>query len=241
MLLNPFHQFEITPLIKLSIAGYDVSFTNASLFMMLGIALLLTFIYSATRKASIIPGKLQCAAEILYEFVESTLIGSTGKKGKIFFPFVFTLFNFVLILNLLGMMPYGFTVTSHIIVTFILAAIVFTIVILTGFIKHGLHFLSLFLPNGTPLWLAPILIVIELFSFLARPISLSIRLAGNMLAGHVLLKVLGAFVAMMGMIGFLPIPLMVIMVGFEIFVAVLQAYIFAILTCVYLNDAINLH
>jgi F-type H+-transporting ATPase subunit a len=139
------------------------------------------------------------------------------------------------------MMPYGFTVTSHISVTFAIAVAVFLAVTITGFVKHGLHFLSLFLPQGTPIYIAPIMIVIELFSFLSRPISLAVRLAGNMIAGHVLLKVLAGFVVMMGVWGFLPIPFMVIMVGFEIFVAILQAYLFTILTCVYLNDAINLH
>jgi F-type H+-transporting ATPase subunit a len=241
MSFNPFHQFEIHPIIQLSIAGHDVSFTNSALFMVAAVLLITSFFYMAARKASIIPSKLQSAAEIMFQFIDTTLFESAGHKAKAFFPFIFTLFTFILTLNLLGMTPYGFTVTSHIIVTFAIAAAIFILVTITGFIKHGLHFLSLFLPKGTPLWLAPILFVIELLSFLSRPISLSIRLAGNMLAGHVLLKVLASFVIMMGIGGFLPIPLMIIMVGFEIFVAILQAYIFTILTCIYLNDAINLH
>ena len=241
MSFNPFHQFEIHPIIQLSIAGYDISFTNSALFMVAAVLLITSFFYIATKRASIIPNKLQSAAEIMFQFIDTTLFESAGSKAKAFFPFVFTLFTFILTLNLLGMTPYGFTVTSHIIVTFAVAAAIFILVTITGFIKHGLHFLSLFLPQGTPLWLAPILFIIELLSFLSRPISLSIRLAGNMLAGHVLLKVLASFVIMMGIGGILPIPFMMIMIGFEIFVAILQAYIFTILTCVYLNDAINLH
>lgn len=241
MSFNPFHQFEVFPIAKLSVAGLDISFTNSALFMMTALFLIVSFFYCAARHATIIPGKLQSAAEIIFQFVESTLYGSAGQKAKPFLPFVFTLFTFILTLNILGMMPYGFTVTSHIIVTFAVAAVIFLLVTLTGFIKHGIHFLSLFLPHGTPTWLAPILFVIEFLSFLSRPISLSIRLAGNMLAGHVLLKVLASFVVMMGIGGILPIPFMMVMVGFEFFVAIMQAYIFTILTCVYLNDAINLH
>lgn len=241
MSFNLFHQFEIHKLVEFSVMGYDISFTNSSLYMVLAVLIIVSFFMQATRKIDIIPGKLQASAEIIVEFIEGALIESAGHKAKAFFPFIFSLFAFVIILNLLGMTPYGFTVTSHIIVTFTLATAIFILVTVTGFIKHGLHFLSLFVPNGTPLWLAPILFIIELLSFLSRPISLSIRLAGNMLAGHVLLKVLAGFVMMMGVAGFIPIPFMVIMVGFEIFVAVLQAYIFTILTCVYLNDAINLH
>ncbi len=241
MSFNPFHQFEIHPLVNLSFAGYDLSFTNASLFMVIAVILVFGFFYLAGSKEEIIPGRLQGFAEMIYHSISDTLTESAGHKAKEFFPFVFCIFTFVLTLNLLGMTPYGFTVTSHVIVTFSLAAFIFLIVTITGFCKHGLHFLSLFLPEGTPLWLAPLLFVIELLAFLSRPISLSIRLAGNMLAGHVLLKVLASFVVMMGVAGLLPIPFMMIMVGFEIFVAILQAYIFTILTCVYLNDAINLH
>jgi len=241
MSFNPFHQFEIHPIIELSLAGHDISFTNASLFMLIAVIAIASFFGMAARKANIIPGKLQNTAEMVLQLIDNTLFESAGPKAKPYFPFVFTLFNFIVILNLLGMMPYGFTVTSQIIVTFAIAATVFMLVTLTGFIKHGSHFLSLFLPKGTPIWLAPVLFIIELLSFLARPISLSVRLAGNMLAGHVLLKVLASFVIMMGIGGLLPIPFMVVLVGFEIFVAILQAYIFTILTCVYLNDAINLH
>ena len=179
--------------------------------------------------------------ELIFEFVGNTLHEAAGKASKPFFPFIFTLFTFILTLNLLGMMPYGFTVTSHVSVTFAIATMIFLAVTITGFAKHGLKFLSLFLPHGTPMYIAPLMILIELFSFLSRPVSLSIRLAGNMIAGHVLLKVLAGFVVMMGVYGIVPIPFMVVMVGFELFVAILQAYLFTILACVYLNDAINLH
>lgn len=241
MALNPFAQFQTHPIIELSLLGHDISITNSSAFMLLAVLLIGGFFFAASFAASSVPGKLQTSAELVFEFVEKTLIEAAGKSSKPFFPFVFTLFTFILTLNLLGMMPYGFTVTSHISVTFAIAIGVFLAVTITGFVKHGLHFLSLFLPQGTPIYIAPIMIVIELFSFLSRPISLSVRLAGNMIAGHVLLKVLAGFVVMMGVWGFLPLPFMVIMVGFEIFVAILQAYLFTILTCVYLNDAINLH
>ncbi|MGB4192279.1 MAG: F0F1 ATP synthase subunit A [Rickettsiales bacterium] len=241
MSLNPFDQFTVRPLINLSILEHDISFTNASLFMMTSVLVISLFLYLASRNASIIPNKLQGAAELLFEFVDNTLTEAAGKSARVFFPFVFTLFTFLLILNVSGLLPYGYTVTSQLVITFALAILVFIAVIITGFIKHGIGFLSMFLPKGTPIYIAPLMILIELFSFLVRPISLCIRLAGNMVAGHVLLKVLGTFAILMGAAGLLPILFMVIMVGFELFVAILQAYIFTILTCVYLNDAINLH
>ena len=241
MAFNPLHQFEIHKIVDHSLVGYDLSFTNSAMYMLAAVFVIVSFFYIAARKATIIPGKLQAVAETIIQFVDNTLFESTGPKGKPFFPFIFSVFIFILTLNLFGMMPYAFTVTSHIIVTFAMAALIFIIIIATGFVKHGLHFFSLFLPNGTPIYMAPILVVIEFVSFLSRPISLSIRLAGNMIAGNVLLKVLASFVIMMGIGGLLPMSFMVVMVGFEIFVAILQAYIFTILTCVYLNDAINLH
>jgi F-type H+-transporting ATPase subunit a len=167
---------------------------------------------------------------------------NVGPKGKKFVPLMFTLFMFILTCNLFGMIPYSFTVTSHISITFALAMMVFLLVTLLGFYLHGFHFFSLFLPAGTPWWLAPLMVVIELFAYLARPVSLSLRLAANMVAGHVLLKVVAGFVVSMAIyLKFLPIPFIVVLIGFEIFVAILQAYIFTILSCVYLNDAINLH
>ena len=241
MSFNPFHQFEIHPIVKLSLAGHDISLTNSAIFMLFAVAAIVSFFYYAARSTSLVPEKLQNAAEVIFQFVNDTLVENAGHRSKAFFPFVFTLFTFLLALNLFGMMPYGFTVTSHIIVNFALAATIFILVTITGFVKHGTHFFSLFLPQGAPIFIAPLLIIIELFSFLSRPVSLCIRLAGNMIAGHVLLKVLASFVVMMGIGGIVPMPFMIIMVGFEIFVAILQAYIFTILTCVYLNDAINLH
>ncbi len=241
MAFNPFHQFEVYPIVDLSIMGHDVSLTNSGLFMLIAVSCISCFFYFAMRNARLVPKKLQNSAELIFQFAENTLLETAGTKAKAFLPFIFTLFTFILTLNLLGMLPYGFTVTSQIVVNFAIAIIIFFIVIIVGFVKHGLHFLSFFLPEGTPKVLAPLIIIIELLSFLARPITLTMRLGGNMLAGHVLLKVLASFVIMMGIWGFFPIPFIMIMSGFEIFVAVLQAYIFTILTCVYLNDAINLH
>lgn len=239
---SPMHQFEIKSLIDLSISNIDISFTNASLYMLLSILSIIIFFTASLKNIQIIPNKMQAAAEMLYEFISSVITDNAGVKGLEYMPLILSAFMFVLITNLFGMTPYGFTVTSHIAVTFFMAAMIFLICTLIGFYKHGLHFLSLFLPQGTPLWLAPLMIIIELFTYLARPFTLSIRLAGNMVAGHVLMKVLASFVVGMGIyFGWIPLPLMIVLSGFEIFVAVLQAYIFTILTCVYLNDAINLH
>jgi F-type H+-transporting ATPase subunit a len=239
---NPLHQFEANPLIKLELANYDISFTISSLFMLLAFSISVLFFTLALRKRSFIPGRLQAMAELLYGVAEDTVEGSVGEGGRKFIPLIFTIFLFILLCNLLGMLPYSFTVTSHISVTFALASMIFLVITITGFIRHGMHFLSLFLPKGTPVWLAPLIIVIEFFAYLARPVSLSLRLAANMIAGHVLLKVLAGFVVSMAIyLKWIPIPLMVILIGFEIFVAILQAYIFTILSCVYLNDAINLH
>lgn len=239
---NPFSQFEINKIIDLNIAGLDISFTNSSLWMMIAFALIAAFFVKVTARMSIIPGRLQAAGEFLYEAVDNMIVDISGPQGRQYFSLIFSIFIFVLVSNLLGMAPYGFATTSHIIVTFTMAIAVFIIVTIIGFLRHGLHFLSLFCVDGIPKWIAPLIIVIELFTYLARPISLSIRLAANMIAGHVLLKIAAGFVVMLGVIfGALPIPLLVLLSGFEIFVAVLQAYIFAILTCVYLNDAINLH
>jgi F-type H+-transporting ATPase subunit a len=236
------HQFELKKLIPIELAGYDISFTNSSLFMMFAIFFIITFYLFAIRDRKIIPTRMQSMAELSYEFIASMVKDNVGTKGMSFMPFIFTVFMFVLACNLFGMIPYSFTVTSHISVTFTMAAFIFIMCTLVGLIKHGMHFFSLFLPEGTPLWLAPVMIVIEFFTYLSRPVTLSIRLAGNMVAGHILLKVMAGFVITLGLIGgWLPLSLMVVLSGFELFVAVLQAYIFTILTCVYLNDAVNLH
>ncbi|MCC8416693.1 MAG: F0F1 ATP synthase subunit A [Rickettsia endosymbiont of Gnoriste bilineata] len=239
---SPLDQFAIKKLVEINLFGFDISFTNSSLYMVLAGVIALLYFYLALKSEKIIPSRLQLSAEIIYDIITVTLNQNVGEKGRKFIPFIFTLFMFILLCNLLGMIPYGFTVTSHIAVTFALAIMIFFMVTIIGFITHGLHFLSIFLPKGTPLWLAPLMIVIELFAYLARPISLSLRLAANMMAGHVLLKVMAGFiVSLMIFLKFLPIPLIVILIGFEIFIAILQAYIFAILACVYLNDAVNSH
>ena len=238
---SPLAQFEIHPLFALpSVGGYDVSFTNSSLMMIIAIAGAFIFMMGGISRKAMVPGRWQSMSELAYEFVGSIVKDNTGDGGRKYFPFIFTLFIFVLFCNLLGMIPTSFTVTSHIIVTFALAAVIFVGVTIIGFARHGTHFLSLFLPAGTPLWLAPLMILIELVSYLARPVSLSIRLAANMLAGHLLLKIVAGFVGI-GLLGLFPFAFLLIFTGFEIFIAFLQAYIFTLLTCIYLNDAIHLH
>lgn len=239
---SPLAQFEIKKLIDINLLGYDLSLTNSSCFMLVTVASLLLYFSFALKSKLLIPTRLQISAELLYGLITDMIGQNVGPQGRKFIPLIFTLFLFILICNLLGMLPYSFTVTSHISITFALAILVFFLVTIVGFARHGLHFLSLFLPKGTPWWLAPLMIIIELFAYLARPVSLSLRLAANMMAGHVLLKVMAGFVVSVVIyLKILPLPLMVILIGFEIFVAILQAYIFTILSCVYLNDAVNLH
>lgn len=239
---SPLDQFKIKEIVGLQLFGYDVSITNSSLFMIIAGFFIVAYFVLAFRGNKLIPSRFQLSGELVYGMIADMLDQNVGDKGKRFVPFVFTLFMFILVCNLFGMIPYGFTVTSHISVTFALAIVVFLLVTLLGIYLHGLHFFSLFLPAGTPWWLAPLMIVIELFAYLARPVSLSLRLAANMVAGHVLLKVMAGFVVSLAIyLKVLPIPFIVILIGFEIFVAMLQAYIFTILSCVYLNDAINLH
>ena len=188
------------------------------------------------------PTKIQFIAESSYTFVAKMINDTAGSSAKSFFPFIFTLFMFVLFANMVGMLPYSFTVTSHIIVTFVLAAIVFIGVTILGFIKHGFKYLGLFVPKGVPVILLPLIVIIEIISYLSRPVSLSVRLFANMMAGHTMLKVFGGFVISLGLLGgWLPLGFSVALTGLEILVAFLQAYVFAILTCIYLNDALNLH
>lgn len=242
MLHNPLDQFKIKPIAQIDLLGYNISFTNSALFMMVSVVLIVAYFLIAFRKKSLVPTRLQLSGELVFGMISDMLEQNAGKSARKFLPFIFTLFLFILICNLFGMIPYSFTVTSHISITFALAMIVFLLVTFTGIYLHGLRFFSLFLPEGTPYWLAPLMIIIELFAFLSRPVSLSLRLAANMVAGHVLLKVMAGFVISLAVyFKFLPIPIIVILIGFEIFVALLQAYIFTILSCVYLNDAINLH
>ena len=238
---SPLEQFEIHRFLPIEIGGVDLSFTNSSFFMVLGVALVTVFLVLGMRRGAMVPGRWQCAAEVSYEFIAGLIKDTVGPEGRRFFPFIFTIFMFVLICNLMGMVPYSFTVTSHIIVTFALAALVFIGVTILGFVKHGMHFFSFFVPPGSPLFMWPLLIPIEVISYLSRPISLSVRLFANMLAGHTLLKVIAGFVAVLGVFGVLPLALVVALTGLEILIAFLQAYVFAILTCLYINDALHLH
>jgi len=239
---NPMHQFEIKRLIPLELFGFDASFTNSALFMVIAAMLITLFTLYAMRGRSLVPNRLQSVAELSYEFVANMVRDNVGTSGMQYFPFIFTLFMFVLALNMLGMMPYSFTVTSHIIVTFALAAFIFLAVTLIGFWKHGIGFLKFFVPSGVPAVMLPLLVVIEVISYLTRPLSLSVRLFANMMAGHTMLKVFGAFVVALGLLGgWAPLAFMVGFTGLEILVAFLQAYVFAILTCIYLNDALHMH
>lgn len=243
--IDPIHQFEIKPILGLRPFGLDLSFTNASLFMVVAVAVISAImIYGSSQRATV-PGRLQSLAEMLYEFVASTITGVMGRDGMRFFPFVFSLFMFVLTANMLGMVPGSFTVTSQIIVTAAFAFLVITVVLVYGVMKHGSHFFGLFVPSGVPGWLLPFMVLIEAVSFMSRPISLSLRLFGNMLAGHIALKVFGGFVVALTGAGIyatlapLPLFLAVALTALEFLVAFLQAYVFTILTCVYLNDALH--
>ena len=245
---SPVEQFTIKALYALSLFGYDISFTNSSLFMVFAVLLSSGFLFFAMRPASIIPGRLQCLAEMMYEFVANILDSNVGKEGKPYFPFVFTLFLFILFSNLLGLIPYSYTVTSQIIVTFAMAFTIFIGVTLIGLFKHGLHFFSFFVPLGASKPLIPLLVLIEVISYLIRPVSLSVRLFANMLAGHTMLKVFAGLAVMMSgaggiMVAGSALPLIAIigLTGLELLVALLQAYVFTILTCMYLNDALHLH
>lgn len=240
---SPMEQFVVKPVIPLG-GGFAVS--NAALFMIGAVVVIVVGLLFATRKRAIVPDRVQSVAEMFHEFVASTIMDTAGKDGMRFFPFVFSLFMFVLTCNLLGLIPGFFTVTSQIIVTFALAVLVIGTVIVYGTITHGMHFLGLFVPAGVPKWLLPVIVIIEIISFLARPISLSLRLFANMLGGHIALKVFGSFVVSLGAAGFgyallapLPLLMIVALTAFEFFVAALQAYVFTVLTCIYLNDALH--
>ncbi len=243
MASNPMQQFtvfRIGPEIK--IAGVDLSFTNASLFMVISASIILFFLFFGSKEKKIIPDKIQLMAEMFYSFVAKMISDTAGTKAKPFFPFIFSLFMFVLFCNMVGMLPYSFTVTSHIIVTLIMALFIFVAVTIIGFVKHGFKYLSIFVPSGVPAVLLPLITIIEIISYLSRPVSLSVRLFANMMAGHTMLKVFGSFVVSLGILGgWLPLSFSVALTGLEILVAFLQAYVFAILTCIYLNDALNLH
>ena len=243
MTSNPMHQFEVYRIgPEINLGSVNLSFTNASLFMTISAITIMLLLFIGTKKKLLLPTKMQLITEISYTFVAKMINDTAGTSAKPFFPFIFTLFMFVLFCNMVGMLPYSFTVTSHIIVTFILAAIVFIGITIIGFIKHGIRYLELFVPKGVPVILLPLIVVIEIISYLSRPVSLSVRLFANMLAGHTMLKVFGGFVISLGLLGgWLPLSFSVALTGLEILIAFLQAYVFAILTCIYLNDALNLH
>ncbi|WP_417666815.1 F0F1 ATP synthase subunit A [Roseibium sp.] len=243
---DPIHQFQIQKLFPIEVGGMDFSFTNSSLFMVATVAAASAFLIFTTSGRGLVPSRLQSVSEMAYEFVANMLRSSAGTEGMRFFPLVFSLFMFVLVANLFGMFPYFFTITSHIIVTFALAMLVILTVTLYGFMRHGLKFLNLFVPSGVPGALIPIVAPIEVISFLSRPVSLSVRLFANMLAGHITLKVFAGFIvslSAMGAVGIfgaiLPLGMTVALTALEFLVAFLQAYVFTVLTCMYLNDAIH--
>src|SRR5712691_2210185 len=248
MAIDPIHQFQIIDLFPIAKVGNtEIAFTNSAAFMMLAVVGITAFLVGATARRGLVPSRLQSAAELSYEFVASTVRGTAGAEGMKFFPFVFTLFMFILAVNMIGLIPYAFTVTSHIIVTAALAITVFLTVLIYGLWRHGLHFFNLFVPKGVPIYILPLIVFIEILSFVSRPISHSVRLFANMLAGHITLQVFAGFIILMGGAmgalgwagGVLPFAMIVILMAREALVAFLQAYVFAILTCIYLNDAIH--
>ena len=243
MATNPMHHFNVSKIgPEIKINGIDLSFTNASLFMLISGIFISLFLLLGTKDRKIVPGKFQLISEMLYNFISKMISDTAGKKAKPYFSFIFSLFIFVLFCNMVGMLPYSFTVTSHIIVTLAFAMFIFIGVTILGFVIHGFKYLKIFVPSGVPMVLLPIIMIIEIISYLSRPVSLSVRLFANMMAGHTMLKVFGGFVISLGLVaGWLPLTFSVALTGLEILVAFLQAYVFAILTCIYLNDALNLH
>jgi len=244
---DPIHQFEIHSLVPLGhIGGHEIAFTNSALYMAIVVVGIAALLVGASAPRALVPGRLQSIAELSYEFVADTINSTAGKEGMKFFPLVFTIFMFVLVANCIGLIPYTFTVTSHIIITAALALLVFFTVLIYGFWKNGLHFFNLFVPKGIPIYILPLIVFIEVLSFLSRPISHSVRLFANMLAGHITLKVFASFITLLGGLGIfgifgatLPLIMVVALTALELLVAFLQAYVFAILTCIYLNDAIH--
>ena len=243
MTTNPMHQFHVYRIgPEINVVGVDLSFTNASLFMLISAILILILLLFSTKEKKLIPSKIQLISEMLYNFIAKMISDTAGKKAKPYFPFIFSLFIFILFCNMVGMLPYSFTVTSHIIVTLTFAIFIFIGVNILGFVIHGFKYLKIFVPSGVPVILLPMITIIEIISYLSRPLSLSVRLFANMMAGHTMLKVFGGFVISLGLIGgWLPLGFSVALTGLEILIAFLQAYVFAILTCIYLNDALNLH
>jgi F-type H+-transporting ATPase subunit a len=244
---DPVHQFEIVKLFPVTtIGGHEIAFTNSAAFMVLAVVGITGFLLASTASRAVVPGRMQSLAELSYEFIASTIGSTTGKEGMRFFPFVFSLFMFILAANLIGLVPYTFTVTSHIIITIALAMSVFLTVVGYGVWKHGLHFFGLFVPKGIPIFILPLIVFIEVLSFISRPISHSVRLFANMLAGHITLKVFASFITLLGGLGavgiagaVLPLAMVIGLTALELLVAFLQAYVFTILTCIYLNDALH--
>lgn len=246
--LDPVKQFEVKPLIDINVGGVDLSFTNVSLFMLLATALTIALMVMPTNRRALVPGRWQNISELAYEFAGNMLRSTTGAAGMKFFPLVFSLFMFILMANLIGMFPYFYTVTSQLIVTFALAMTVILTVVIAGIRMHGLSWFKVFVPSGVPGYIIPLVSAIEVISFLSRPVSLSVRLFANMLAGHIMLKVFAAFVVSLGALGaigivgaILPLFMTVAITALEFLVAALQAYVFAVLTCIYLNDAVHPH
>ena len=238
---SPLTQFEIKELVPIEIGGHNISFSNSALMMVITITLILLLMMLGTRKRAMVPGRWQALAELCYEFVANLIRDTVGNEGRKYFPFIFSIFMFILIGNMLGMVPYSFTFTSHIAVTFAMAMVVFIGVTILGFAKHGIKFFTFFVPPGVPVWMWPLMIPIEIISYLSRPVSLAMRLFANMLAGHTLLKVFAGFVPALGAAGVLPLAFVGALTGLELLIAFLQAYVFAILTCLYINDALHLH
>jgi F-type H+-transporting ATPase subunit a len=238
---SPLSQFEIKRWVPIEIGDVDVSLTNSAAFMVLTVVAIGVFLILGMRRPAIVPGRWQSMVELSYVFIANLVKDTVGTEGRPYFPFIFTVFMFVLVGNLIGMVPYGFTFTSHIIVTFTMAMVVFLGVTVIALIKHKMHFFTFFMPPGVPLIMAPLLVPIEIISYLSRPMSLSVRLFANMLAGHTLLKVFAGFVVALGLFGVFPLAFVVVLTGLEIVIAFLQAFVFTILTCLYLNDALHLH
>lgn len=238
---NPVEQFQIQPLIPLEVGGVNISFTNSAAFMTLAVVLITAFLVLSVRGRALVPGRWQSLAEVMYEFVANMIRENVGTEGRKYFPFIFTLFMFVLFGNVMGLVPYAFTYTSHIIVNFALAGFIFVAVTIIGFICHGTHYLRMFFPHGAPLLTAPILVPIELISYFSRPFSLAVRLFANMTVGHIMLKVMAGFVVALGVLGVVPLVFLGGIYVLEMGIALLQAYVFTILSCIYLHDAIHMH
>jgi F-type H+-transporting ATPase subunit a len=248
MTIDPIHQFNIDNLFKIGqIGGHAIYFTNSSAYMLLSVVLISVLMIGGVAGGQLVPGRFQSMAELSYEFVATTIRSTAGADGMRFFPLVFSIFMLICVSNLVGIIPYAFTISSHIIVTVALALLVFVIVLFYGLYRNGLKFFKIFVPSGIPIFVLPLVVFIEIFSFFLRPVSHSVRLFANMLAGHIALKVFAGFIGMLGVSlgvvgwigGVLPLALTVALTALELLVAFLQAYVFAILTCIYLNDTLH--